>query len=179
VGRRFSIAGISGSGKTTTSRAISERLGLQHVELDALFHGPNWSEPADEEFKGRILDAVDGLDDWVIDGNYHGRIGSLVLEQADTLVWLDLPLHVCLRRMWHRTWRRIRTGEELWSSGNRERIWTAFVMRDSLLHWTVKAYFRHRREWPERFAGHPHLELVHLRSPREVERWLSTLSRRA
>jgi adenylate kinase family enzyme len=175
VGRRFSVAGISGSGKTTTSRKIAERLGLPHVELDALFHGPNWTEPTTEEFKGRILEALEQLDGWVIDGNYQGRIGGLVFERADTLVWLDLPLRVCLRRLWRRTWSRIRTGEELWESSNREGVWTAFLMRDNLFLWTVKAYFRHRREWPARFAHHPHLELVHLRSPQEVERWLSTL----
>jgi hypothetical protein len=98
-----------------------------------------------------------------------------VLDRADTLLWLDLPLQLCLRRVVGRTLRRIRTQEELWSSGNRERIWTAFLMRDSLVHWTVKSYFRHRREWPTRFAGHPNLQLVHLRSPQEVERWLASL----
>jgi adenylate kinase family enzyme len=175
VGPRFNVAGISGSGKTTTSRAIAGRLGLPHVELDALYHGPNWSEPTTEEFKQHILDAVDGLDAWVVDGNYQGRIGSLVLERADTLVWLDLPLRICLRRIWRRTWRRIRTREELWESKNRETIRDAFLARDSLFAWTVKAYFRHRREWPERFARHPQLELVRLRTPREVEHWLSTL----
>jgi adenylate kinase family enzyme len=175
VGRRISVAGISGSGKTTTGRAIADRLGLAHVELDALFHGPNWSQPAPEEFRRRVLAAVDGLDGWVIDGNYHGHLDGLVLELADTLVWLDLPLRTCLRRMARRTWRRIRTQEDLWSSGNRERIRTAFLMRNSLLHWTVKAYFRHHREWPARFARYPNLEVIRLRSPRDVERWLSAL----
>jgi hypothetical protein len=111
----------------------------------------------------------------VIDGNYHGRIGDLVLSRADTLVWLDLPLHLCVRRMTRRTLQRIRAKEELWESGNRERIWTGFLMRNSLLHWTIKSYFRHRREWPQRFAALPDLELVHLRSPREVSRWLASL----
>jgi adenylate kinase family enzyme len=175
VGPRFSVAGISGSGKTTTSGKIAERLGLPHIELDALFHGPNWSEPTSEEFRRRILESIEQLDGWVVDGNYQGIIGGLVLERADTLVWLDLPLRVCLRRIWRRTRSRIRTGEELWESGNRESVRTAFLMRDNLFVWTVKAYFRHRREWPERFPHHPNLELVHLRSPLEVERWLSTL----
>src|SRR5436190_1536922 len=113
MSRRFNVSGISGSGKTTTSRAIAERLGLTHVELDSLFHGPNWSAPPPDEFKARILRAIDGLDGWVIDGDYHGSLGSFVLKRVETLVWLDLPLHVCLRRIWRRTWRRIRTREEL------------------------------------------------------------------
>jgi adenylate kinase family enzyme len=175
VSRRINVAGISGSGKTTTSRAIAKRLGVTHVELDALFHGPNWSAPPRDVFAKRILAAIDGCDGWVIDGNYSGSIGGLVLERADTVVWLDLPLLFCLRRIWRRTWRRIRTREELWESKNRETIRSAFLTRDGLILWTIRAYFRHRREWPARFSRHPNLRIVRLRSPQEVERWLTTL----
>jgi adenylate kinase family enzyme len=175
VTRRINVAGISGSGKTTTSRAIAQRLGLTHVDLDALFFGPNWSVPTRKEFERRVLDALDRLDGWVVDGNYSGHLGGLVLERAETLVWLDLPLHLCLRRIWRRTWRRIRTREELWASKNRETIRGALLARDGLIAWTVRAYYRHRREWPTRFAGHPNLRVVRLRSPKDVERWLSTL----
>ena len=174
VGRRFSVAGMSGAGKSTIARTIASRLDLPYVELDALFHGPNWSEPSPDEFKRRVLALIDGHDGWVVDGNYHGKLDELVLERADTFVWLDLPLRVALRRIWRRTWGRILSREELWA-GNRERIWTAFLMRDSLVHWAVKAHFRHRREFPGLLERHPHLELVRLRSPRDVERWLSSI----
>ncbi len=40
---RVVVAGTSGSGKTTLALAIAARLGLPHTELDALFHGPDWS----------------------------------------------------------------------------------------------------------------------------------------
>jgi adenylate kinase family enzyme len=175
VAPRINVGGISGSGKSTTSRAIAERLGLPYIELDNLFHGPNWTAPSPEQFRQRILDAIDGLDGWVIDGNYHGNLGTFVLERADTVVWLDLPLRLCLRRIWRRTWRRIRTREELWDSKNRETLRNAFFSRESLFVWTTKAYFRHKREWPQRFASQPHLEVVRLRSPPEIERWLGGL----
>jgi adenylate kinase family enzyme len=175
VATRISVAGCSGSGKTTASRTIASRLGLPHVELDALFHGPNWAAPPRDEFRRRVRKELDGLDGWVADGNYGGSLGDLVLERAETLVWLDLPLRLCLGRIWRRTWRRIGTREELWESKNRETIRNAFLARDSLFVWTVRAHFRHRREWPARFARHPRLEVVRLRSPREVARWLEDL----
>ena len=38
--------GTSCSGKTTLARAISQRLGLAHIELDALFWGRDWTPGA-------------------------------------------------------------------------------------------------------------------------------------
>jgi adenylate kinase family enzyme len=175
VAGRLYVVGIPGSGKTTVSRTIAERLGITHVELDALFHGPNWSLPPAGEFEGRVAAALDGLVDWVVDGNYRSRVGGEVLDRATTIVWLDLPLRVCLGRVWRRTWQRIRAREELWDSKNRETFRNAFFARDSLFVWAVKTHFRHRRDMPEWIARHPHLEIVHLRSQREVGRWLATV----
>jgi adenylate kinase family enzyme len=175
VKRKISIAGNSGSGKTTLSRTVAARLRVPHVELDALFHGPGWIQPDPEEFARRILSAIDGLDGWVVDGNYQGHVGGLVLERAELLVWLDLPLATSLRRLVPRTFRRVRSREDLWGSGNRETLRGAFFGRDSLFGWTIGSHRRRRREWPERFTRYPNLEVLRLRSPREVERWLATV----
>ena len=40
--RRVIIAGPSGSGKTTACALVSDRIGVPHHEIDALFHGPGW-----------------------------------------------------------------------------------------------------------------------------------------
>jgi adenylate kinase family enzyme len=118
------------------------------------------------------VDAAIAGDAWVVDGTYRSILGDRILERADTVVWLDLPLAVVLWRLLRRTHRRIRTQEELWS-GNVESGW-----RDALryLIWpAAKAVFRNRRTARERFAQPhlSHLEVVRLRSPRDVTRWLS------
>jgi hypothetical protein len=105
----------------------------------------------------------------VIDGNYESKLGELVLGQADTIVWLDLPFALKLRRLLRRTIGRIRRDVELWS-GNKESWRGAFWGRDSLLSWMVKTHFRHKRQWPTRFAGDS--RLVRLRSVREAKEWL-------
>ena len=167
---RVNIKGISGSGKTTFGRELAERLGVPYVELDALHHRPNWTEASGEEFRALVREQMAGSPDgWVIDGNYETKLGGLVIDAADQIVWLDPPLQVALRRMCRRTVSRIRNDVELWS-GNRENWRNAFIGWDSLFVWTVRAFFRHRRQWPRKFAGDP--RLVRLRSAEEARRWL-------
>jgi adenylate kinase family enzyme len=170
MARRINVKGTSGSGKTTFAQELARRLGLPFVELDALHHGPNWAEPTDEEFRARVREAIEAAPDgWVIDGNYDRKLGELVLGPSEKIVWLDLPFALKLRRLLRRTIRRILDDVELWS-GNKESWRGAFWGRDSLFWWMVKTHFRHRREWPARFAGDP--RFVRLRSVREAREWL-------
>jgi adenylate kinase family enzyme len=172
--KQVSVKGTSGSGKSIFSAELAQCLGVPYVELDALHHGPNWAEPTDEEFQARVREAMAAAPDgWVIDGNYDAKLGNLVLDAADTIVWLDLPLRLKLRRLWRRSVHRIRGKVELWS-GNRESWRDAFWGRESLFAWKVRAHFRHRRHWPRRFGGDP--RLVRLRSANEARRWLDTTS---
>ena len=172
--KRVNVKGISGSGKSTFAVELARRLELPYIELDALHHGPNWSEPTAEEFRTQVREAMDAAPDgWVIDGNYEGKLGDTVLREADTIVWLDLPFRVKARWLWRRSAHRIRGGVELWS-GNRESWRTALWGRDALFWWMVKGHFRHRRQWPRRFAGDP--RVVRLRSVEEARRWLDTTS---
>ena len=41
--RRVLVAGTSGSGKSTLAARIADVLTVPHVEIDALFHGPDWT----------------------------------------------------------------------------------------------------------------------------------------
>jgi adenylate kinase family enzyme len=164
--------GTTCSGKSTLARALADRLGLPYIELDALYWGPGWSQPDAEDFRGRVEPFV-RADAWVVDGNYSSKLGDLVLQRADTLVWLDLPLARILWRVWKRTIGRIVSQAELWS-GNRETWRNAFFMRDSLFLWAVKTHRRFRRRLPVRLARdeYAHIRLVRLRSPREIRRWV-------
>ena len=167
---RVNVKGISCSGKSTFSRELAERLSVAYLELDAINHGPNWTEASGEELQSRVREFMAGAPDgWVIDGNYEWKLGDLVLEAADLIVWLDPPLRVALRRLWRRTYTRIRNDVELWS-GNRE-TWRGVLWGwDALFVWTLRSWIRHRREWPRKFAGDP--RLVRLRSVGEARSWL-------
>jgi hypothetical protein len=140
------------------------------VELDALHHGPNWSEPTDEEFRARVREAMDAAPrGWVIDGNYESKLGDTVIGEAETIVWLDLPLRLKLGRLWRRTSDRIRDDVELWN-GNKENWRNAFWGRESLFAWMLRTHVSQRREWPRRYGADP--RFVRLRSDAEARVWL-------
>jgi adenylate kinase family enzyme len=170
--RRFSIvATASCSGKTTLGRELARRLDVPFVELDALHHGPNWTEATAEELRKKVEPLVAG-DGWVIDGGYWGKLGDLVVRNADVVVWLDLPVRVWLPRLLRRTAGRVLRREELWN-GNRETVRNVVLSRDSLLWYALRNHPRHRRVYPERLAPY---EVVRLRSPKEVAQWLATFA---
>jgi len=163
--------GSSCSGKTTVAGRLAARLDIPHVELDALHHGPNWQEASAEELRTKVDAALAGHESWVVDGNYMGKLGTSVIDRADTIVWLDLPLPTLLRRMWRRTASRIHDRVELWSSGNYE-SWRSFLVSwNGLLWYTVRTYRSRRRECSRLSEGR---NLVQLRSPRAVDAWLAT-----
>ena len=116
---RLSIVGCWGSGKSTLVRRLASSLDVPYVELDAIFHLPNWTHPPTDEFRASVREVV-ASDGWVIDGN-HSTVRDLVWERADTVVWLDLPRPVAMRRLTTRHLRRMITRERLWN-GNRERL---------------------------------------------------------
>jgi adenylate kinase family enzyme len=165
-------ASASGSGKTTFGRELAARLGVPFVELDALVHGPNWTETPDEELRAQIRPIVES-DGWVIDGGYRRKLGDLVLANADVVVWIDLPLHVWLTRLIRRTARRMRGKEEMWN-GNTETIRGVLLGRDALLPYALRMHVSRRRRYPRELAAYP---VVRLRSEDEVRAFLD-LARR-
>lgn len=174
--QRVSVSGISGSGKSTFAAALAARLGVPYIELDALNHGPGWTEATPAELHARVDAALAAAPDgWVADGNYESKLGDLVVSRADTVVWLDLPLPLALARIARRTTVRIVRRTELWN-GNRESLRNAVLCRDNLFTWAVKAHRTKRRTLPTLPERHPHLRLVRLRSRREVAQFLESTS---
>ena len=171
--RRIVVVGSSGAGKTTLARALSQRLGVPHIELDAIRHGPNWVETPDDLFRERLAERV-RAEAWVVDGSY-GFARDISWGRAERVVWLDYPFPTVMTRLIRRTLRRIVIGEELWN-GNCESLRLA-LSPDSVVVWAVKTLYRRRRQMRELSARpeYAHLQVLRFRSPAETNAWLAGL----
>ena len=166
------IGSASGNGKTTLGKELARRLEVPFVEMDALVHGPGWTETSDADLRRRV-EPIIARDGWVIDNVYRHKLGDLLLRSADVIVWLDLPIRVWLPRLLRRTLRRIQRREELWN-GNTESLKSAFWGRESLVLFALDSHFRRRRDYPTRLAS---WRVIRLRTPADVERFLAEVPR--
>lgn len=174
--RRIAVIGTTGSGKTSFSRRVAAAIGAPHVELDGLFHGPNWTPAERDVFRARVSDAI-AAPAWVTDGNYSSSLRDIIWPAADLLVWLDYPFRIVIWRLFLRTMRRSIRREELWN-GNRESLRSHLLTRDSLFLWAKNTHWKHRRQWTALFAAPElaHVRIVRLHRLREAEAWIRHLT---
>ncbi len=171
--RRVHVVGTSGSGKTTVARAIADKLGIRHIELDAINWQPGWTELPKDQFYERVREETKH-GDWTIDGNYSA-VRDIIWDRVDTIVWLDMPfIPVFLRIVW-RTIRRILTQEELWNT-NTEKL-DALVGKYGMPLWVIQTHEKRRKEYPPLLADPKlsHVDIKVFKSLREVNAWIESL----
>lgn len=89
------IIGCPGSGKTTFAEKLNKITSLPLYYLDAIWHKPDKTHIAREEFDERI-EEIFSTSEWIIDGNY-GRTIETRIQNCDTVFLFDLPTDVCLQ----------------------------------------------------------------------------------
>jgi len=177
--RRIRVVGISGSGKTRLAGDIAERLGVAHLELDAVFWDADWTFRNLEQAHSRLDDFLAAHPGgWVTDGNWTTRLDGRLdpPDGCDIVVWLDHPRWLVMSRVVRRTlWRGI-TRQELWH-GNRERPanWLSRDPELNIMVWAWTQYDGSRAKLLP-LVGTP--GFVRLRGRRAVRRWLSSLPSR-
>jgi adenylate kinase family enzyme len=176
-GRRIAIVGNSGSGKSTLARTLSARLGVEHVELDALTWQAGWKalhlEKPDEW--ARIVGRVVSGDEWITDGNYSKGALPQILPRATDVVWLDYSRAVIMARVLRRSFARALTGEELWpGTGNRESF-RQWLDKDHPIRWTWDTY-RSGNAAREVWFSSPalaHARTHRFKTPPQTRAWLA------
>ena len=172
--RRILVLGRTGSGKTTLARELAAVVGVPHVELDALYFGPQFSTVPLPLLRERTSAAIAG-DRWVTDGN-KSAVRDLVWPRADTVVWLDYPLAVSLWRLGKRAlWRTSVIKAEAAGTRGKASLPRQLLSAAKGVLTALRSHAGQRREYPRMFAEpqNQHLAVVRLRSPRATRRWLA------
>lgn len=103
--QRILVLGSGGSGKSTLSRRLGDRLGLPVIHLDIHYWSHGWKPTPEADWRTRVQQLVQGAR-WVMDGNYSSSL-ALRLARCDAAVFLDVPRSVCVRSVLAR-WLRYR-----------------------------------------------------------------------
>jgi len=176
IGKKIVIIGVTGAGKTTLAKEISQRKGLPLYDLDDLYWLPEWQHHDQPAFRENINKAL-SADTWITTGNYS-KVRDLTWDRADTLIWLDYKFTTAFRRLISRTFRRIFTGETC-CNGNTENLKTAFVS-DGIIPWLLKTYRPRKLEYSKIFENkdqYSSLKKIRLRNQEETNQFIRSLSK--
>jgi hypothetical protein len=92
------------------------------------------------------------------------------------VIWLDLSFPRTITRVTKRAISRSLTQQELWpGTENRESLRKGFLSSDSVIWWAITTHKKNRNRYSMIFhsTAYRHIEFVRLRSPSEVNSFLS------
>lgn len=160
--RRVLIIGPCGSGKSTLARELAPLLGLPLFHMDQLNWNPGWVETERTALRAKVEGVAAG-EAWLIDGNY-GSVLVPRLERADTVIYLDFPIRLCLWRLVRRiVTHRGRSRPDM-PEGCPERFDAAFFWY--VMNWNSGPRVRTEA----RLAPHAD-KVIRLTSPQKLAQW--------
>jgi len=166
--KRVLVIGPGGSGKSTFSRTLGEKLRLPVLHLDRFYWKSGWIKPTPEQWLN-IVDQLLAQESWIIDGNFSGTLPKRIVA-CDTIVFLDLPTLICLMRILkRRLFYRNRSRPDM-ADGCKEKLDLEF------LQWVLSYSHRNRPRVVELLKQNStSKKVVWLRSRNEVSRFLDSL----
>ncbi|RDI45435.1 topology modulation protein [Falsibacillus pallidus] len=172
--KKIMVVGISaGVGKSTFAKKIGDLLDIPVHHLDRHFWKPGWAQATFEEFRGAQEEILEH-DRWIIEGNYTATY-DMRAEQADTIIYLELPRYVCIYRVFKRFFKNIgRTRPDL-GPDCKEKIDWPFLK----FIWTT--YYPRKAQMQKRFTAFQSLgkdkTIVELKNKKEIADYLQSLEK--
>ncbi|MGM0874098.1 MAG: topology modulation protein [Bacillota bacterium] len=171
--KRIMVMGVSaGVGKSTFARRLGEIVDIEVYHLDALFWKPEWVEASLEEFAVGQQEIVT-LDQWIIDGNYSNTY-DIRIQHADTIIYLELPLHVCLYRVFKRWLFNIGRVRHDMGKGCKEKLDCKFIKFIYTTYYPRKKTMQARLQAFQGIGSQKNI--ITLKSKQEIQSYLEKLS---
>ena len=166
---KIMVIGVSsGVGKSTFARRLGEMTEIEVTHLDRMYWKRDWVEASLEEFSTAQRQVVQN-DQWIVEGNYSGTF-NIREPYADTIIYLELPLRVCLYRVLKRRVQFHGETRDDMGEGCKEKIDKAFL---KFIVTTYGARKKKMIERMQRYAGEG--KTVHyLKTPEQIKGFLET-----
>ncbi|KAA0563523.1 topology modulation protein [Bacillus sp. CH30_1T] len=170
---RIMVMGVSaGVGKSTFARKLGEVLDINVYHLDSLYWKPDWVEASLEEFAANQKKIV-SLDQWIIEGNYSNTY-DIRVQNADTIIYLELPLIFCLYRVFKRWILNVGKTRPDMGKGCREKLDYKF------LKFICTTYYPRKKKMKARLQAFKGIgsqkNIITLTNKKEIQSYLETLS---
>ncbi|WP_435236494.1 AAA family ATPase [Psychromonas sp. PT13] len=172
--KRINVIGTSGSGKSTFSRKLSEKLNYPYLEMDKMFWKPNWVEASDQEFFTTLTNQI-SQPSWVLDGNYN-KTASIKWADVDTIIWIDYSFVRTVFQAIKRALIRSITKQEFWEgTGNIETFRKSFFSKKSIIWWTLTTYKKNKIRYQALLKDptYKHIHFVRITNPRMAKKYIS------
>jgi adenylate kinase family enzyme len=164
--QRILVVGPCGAGKSTLATRLAEQLNLPLIHMDQLNWRSGWVESSKAVIAQRLSE-VTAQDRWIIDGTYGGTL-DMRLMRADTVLYLDYPIRLCMLRLLRRIWHyRGRTRPDM-TDGCPERFDMGFSWY--ALRWNSGP----RRRLEQHLAEHE-AKTIRFADPAALDRWFADL----
>ncbi|EIC86336.1 shikimate kinase [Serratia sp. M24T3] len=173
---KINVIGTSGSGKSTFARQLAQKLAIPYIEMDALFWQTNWQGSTDEQLFEKLEQAI-AQPAWVLDGNYR-RSQPIKWRDIDLIVWVDYSFGRTLYQAVKRAIMRASSGQELWvGTGNRETFRRSFFSRESIILWTLKTFYKNRKNYQQLMASPTgqRVKFVRIRSHQQAREFVAQI----
>ena len=139
-----------------------------------IFFGCLIGKKEDDDFFNQFQDKLNS-EQWIICGNYKQYLQPMWC-QADTIIWLDLPLLTCFWRALKRSIYRIIKIKPC-CNGNYETLYRLFG-KDSILLWILNSYYRRKKDYEEVFSrGESDLNLIRLCNDQQIKTFVDSIKK--
>lgn len=153
------IIGIVASGKTTLAKKLSKEYNIKHYEIDLIVHDDKDNYKRTNEEQQNLIKKINENDNWIIEGTLRKNLFNL-LQLADIIIYLDIPLIVRKRRILTRF---IKQKLRIEKSNYKPDL----KMLKNMYKWT-KDFEKNKKEF-ENTISKPGKKIIVLKSKKEIE----------
>jgi adenylate kinase family enzyme len=170
--KKIVIIGSPGAGKTTLAQALGRILNIKVIHLDRLFWKGGWQAISGDERIDILKDLVpatrwlDGK--WIMEGTYL-QSSEPRFEGADTIIFLDTHLFLCLGRVIQRHYAHHGQFRRDLPKECTDRLTLSRML------YVLTFSFEERKKLMKNLRSYTSKEFIHLYSPREVNNFVKKL----